>query len=417
MPSLSVNAQRLWNAHMRMAEIGATPEGGSNRPALTPEDAQARALLRQWCAELGLAEERDALANSFYRRPGTNPTAPAIAFGSHLDTVPTGGRFDGIFGVLAGLEVLRTLHEAGLSTHAPLELVNWTNEEGTRFRPAMMGSRVHAGHLPLAEALATADDAGTTVAQALAATGLAGPTPPAPRNWACLIEPHIEQGPILEAHNQDIGIVTGTVQARYFLVTVTGEPSHAGPTTMDRRKDSLSGAAEIILAVERIGRAGEPGGRSSTTWIMNSPNARGANSAITRLHCDVRHESPARAADMQAELEAAIAEIAARRSLRIEVDPYTTFGPVAFDPALSARLRQAAQSRQLATRDMTAVAGHDAVMAAAVVPAAMLFIPSVGGVTHNPGEYSTPGQLAHGAQVLLDTIMDLAGAPPGGTGN
>ena len=409
MASLSVNAQRLWNAHMRMAEIGATPEGGSNRPALSAEDAEARALLRQWCAELGLAEERDALANSFYRRPGTNASAPAIAFGSHLDTVPTGGRFDGIFGVLAGLEVLRALHEAGRATHAPLELVNWTNEEGTRFRPAMMGSRVHAGHLPLAEALATADDAGTTVAQALAATNLAGPTPPAPRHWACLIEPHIEQGPILEANHQDIGIVTGTVQARYFLVTVTGEPSHAGPTTMDRRKDSLSGAAEIILAVERIGRAGEPGGRSSTTWIMNSPNARGANSAITRLHCDVRHESPARAAEMQAELEAALAEIATRRSLKIEIDPYTTFGPVTFDPALCARLRNSAAARQLSTRDMTAVAGHDAVMAAAVVPSAMLFIPSVGGITHNPGEYSTQAQLAHGAQVLLDTILDLAG--------
>ena len=409
MTSPTVNAARLWQAHMRMADIGAAPEGGSNRPALSAEDAQARALLRQWCAELGLAEQRDALANSFYRRPGTAPAAKAVAFGSHLDTVPTGGRFDGIFGVLAGLEVLRVLHETGTSTPAPLELVNWTNEEGTRFRPAMMGSRVHAGHMPLAEALAVADDAGTTVAQALAAHALAGPLPCAPRDWACLLEPHIEQGPVLEANNQDIGIVTGTVQARYFLITVTGEPSHAGPTTMDRRRDSLSGAAEIILAVERIGRAGEPGGRSSTTWIINSPNARGANSAITRLHSDVRHEDPARAAAMQAELEAAIADIAARRGLRIDIDPYTTFGPVAFDPKLCAALRDSAAARQMSTRDMTAVAGHDAVMAAAAVPSAMLFIPSVGGVTHNPGEYSTPDQLARGAQVLLDAVLNLAG--------
>jgi N-carbamoyl-L-amino-acid hydrolase len=411
MASLSVNATRLWNAHLRMAEIAPTPEGGSNRPALSAEDAQARALLRQWCAELGLAEQRDAIANCFYRRPGTDPAAKPVAFGSHLDTVPTGGRFDGIFGVLAGLEVLRVLHETGTRTRAPLELVNWTNEEGTRFRPAMMGSRVHAGDMNLAEALAVADDAGTTVAQALAEHALAGPLPCAPRGWACLIEPHIEQGPVLEAAGQDIGIVTGTVQARYFLVTVTGEPSHAGPTTMDRRRDSLSGAAEIILAVERIGRAGEPGGRSSTTWIMNSPNARGANSAITRLHCDVRHESPARAAAMQAELEAAIAEIATRRALRIDIDPYTTFGPVAFDPAIAAVLRDSAAARQMATRDMTAVAGHDAVFAARVAPSAMLFIPSVGGVTHNPGEYSTPDQLARGAQVLLDAVLALAGTP------
>jgi N-carbamoyl-L-amino-acid hydrolase len=262
--------------------------------------------------------------------------------------------------------------------------------------------------MPLAEALAVADDAGTTVAQSLAEHALAGDVPCAPRDWACLLEPHIEQGPVLEANNQDIGIVTGTVQARYFLITVTGEPSHAGPTTMDRRRDSLSGAAEIILAVERIGRAGEPGGRSSTTWIINSPNARGANSAITRLHSDVRHEDPIRAAAMQAELEAAIAEIAARRGLDIAIDPYTTFGPVAFDPQLCAVLRDQAEARQMSTRDMTAVAGHDAVMAAAAVPAAMLFIPSVGGVTHNPGEYSTPEQLARGAQVLLDAVLALA---------
>lgn len=404
----SINAARLWHAHMRMAEIGPTPEGGSNRPALSAEDAEARALLRAWCAQLGLAEERDALANSFYRRPGTDPAAPAVAFGSHLDTVPTGGRFDGVFGVLAGLEVLRTLHEAGIATQASLELVNWTNEEGTRFRPAMMGSRVHAGHMTLAEALAVRDDSGTSVAEALAATALAGPNPPAPRDWACLIEPHIEQGPILEAAGQDIGIVTGTVQARYFLITVTGEPSHAGPTTMDRRRDSLSAAAEIILAVERIGRAGEPGGRSSTTWITNSPNARGANSAITRLHSDVRHESPARAAAMQEELTHAIAAIAAARQLRIDIDPYTTFGPVAFDPALSAQLREAAAARQMSTRDMTAVAGHDAVMAAAAVPAAMIFVPSVGGISHHPAEASTADQLAKGAQVLLDTVLALA---------
>jgi N-carbamoyl-L-amino-acid hydrolase len=281
----------------------------------------------------------------------------------------------------------------------------------------MMGSRVHAGHMPLAEALAVRDDAGISVAEALAQHGLAGPTPPAPRDWACLIEPHIEQGAVLEAAGQDIGIVTGTVQARYFQITVTGEPSHAGPTPMDRRRDSLSGAAEIVLAVERIGRAGEPGGRSSTTWIMNSPNARGANSAVTRLHSDVRHEDPARAAAMQQELESAIAGIAARRGLRIDIDPYTTFGPVRFDPALATRLREAAAARQMATRDMLAVAGHDAVMAARTVPAAMLFIPSVGGITHNPAEYSTQDQLARGAQVLLDTVLGLAGpnsGPPSG---
>ena len=409
MTALSVDAARLWNDHQRMAEIGPSPEGGSNRPSLSALDAQARALLREWCAPLALALEQDALGNMFFRRPGSDPAAPAVAFGSHLDTVPTGGRFDGVSGVLAGLEVIRVLHAAGIVTRAPLELVNWTNEEGTRFRPAMMGSRVHAGDMTLAEALAVRDDDGTSVAEALAEHRLAGPTAPGPRPWAAFLELHIEQGPILEATGQDIGIVVGTVQARYFQITVTGSPSHAGPMPMDRRRDSLAAAAEIVLAVERIGIAAEPGGRSSTTWLTNSPNARGAVSNITRLHSDVRHESPARAAEMQAALTAAITEIATSRQLQIDVDPYTTFGPVHFDPALADALRSAAEARQMTTRDMLAVAGHDAVMAARVCPAAMLFIPSIGGISHNPAESSTQEQIARGAQVLLDAVLRLAG--------
>lgn len=408
MSSLSVNAARLWSDHMRMAEIGPSPEGGSNRPALSALDAEARALLSAWCTPLGLAEERDALGNTFYRRAGRE-SLPAVAFGSHLDTVPTGGRFDGVSGVLAGLEVMRVLHQAGIATAAPLELVNWTNEEGTRFRPAMMGSRVHAGDMTLAEALAVRDDDGISVAEALTSHHLAGPTAPAPRNWAAFLELHIEQGPILESTGQDIGIVTGTVQARYFQIVVTGAPSHAGPMSMERRRDSLAAAAEIILAAEHVGISGEPGGRSSTTWITNSPNARGAVANITRLHSDVRHEDPARAAAMQTELLTAIAEIATRRQLRIDVDPYTTFGPVRFDSRIANTLRTAAATRQMTTRDMLAVAGHDAVMAARVCPAAMLFVPSVGGISHNPGEYSTPEQLAKGAQVLLDAVLVLAG--------
>lgn len=407
MSALSINAARLWSDHIRMAEIGPSPEGGSNRPALSALDAEARALLSAWCAPLGLTEERDALANTFYRRAGS-AALPAVAFGSHLDTVPTGGRFDGVFGVLAGLEVIRVLTEAGITTKAPLELVNWTNEEGTRFRPAMMGSRVHAGDMTLAEALATSDDDNISVAEALAAHNLAGPAAPAPRRWAAFLELHIEQGPILESTGQDIGIVTGTVQARYFQITVTGAPSHAGPMSMDRRRDSLAAAAEVILASERVGIAGEPGGRSSTTWITNSPNARGAVANITRLHSDVRHEDPARAAEMQTDFLAAVAEIATRRQLRIDVDPYTTFGPVRFDAKIANTLRTAAQARQMTTRDMLAVAGHDAVMAARICPAAMLFVPSVGGISHNPGEYSTPEQLAKGAQVLLDAVVALS---------
>ena len=405
----SIDADRLWQAIMDMARIGPTPEGGSCRLALSPEDAQARALLLDWCKPLGLQFEQDAIGNMFLRRTGRDDTAQPVAFGSHLDTVPTGGRFDGVFGVLAGLEVLRTLHDAGIVTRAPLELVNWTNEEGSRFRPAMMGSRVFASDMALETALAITDDKGTSVGEALRASGQAGALVPSQRGWACWLEAHIEQGPVMEATGADIGVVTGTMHARYFQLVVTGEPSHVGPTTMDRRRDSLAAAAEIILAVERIALAAEPGGRASATWIENYPNARGNVSNVTRLHCDVRHDQAERAKAMETTLRQALDEIAARRRVKIDVDPYATFGPTVFDRTLGDLLRRKAEARQLSTRDMIAAAGHDSVLIAPLCPSAMLFVPSVGGITHNPREYSTKEQMARGAQVLLDAVLELAG--------
>jgi beta-ureidopropionase / N-carbamoyl-L-amino-acid hydrolase len=405
----AIDADRLWQSIMDIAEIGATPEGGSCRLALTPEDASARGRFLEWCQKLDLHHEQDAIGNMFLRGAGTNATAPAVAFGSHLDTVPTGGRFDGIAGVLAGLEVIRALQHAGLRTKAPLELVNWTNEEGSRFRPAMMGSRVAAGELELDAALATTDDAGVSVAQALADSGQAGTLTPAPRNWSAWLELHIEQGPVMEATGAEIGIVVGTMHARYFQLVVTGEPSHVGPTEMNRRHDSLAAAAEVILAVERIGLSAEPGGRASASWIENVPNARGNVSHITQLHCDVRHDSASEAIAMEAALRQALSDIAGRRGVRIDVDPYATFGPIVFDGKLGALLRSKAADRQLSTRDMIAAAGHDSVLMAPLVPSAMLFVPSVAGITHNPKEYSTKEQIARGAQVLLDVVLELAG--------
>ncbi|HXT80848.1 MAG TPA: hydantoinase/carbamoylase family amidase [Acetobacteraceae bacterium] len=405
----TIDADRLWQSIMGIAEIGPTPEGGSCRLALTPEDAAARARFLGWCEALHLHSEQDAIGNMFLRREGTDPNSGAVAFGSHLDTVPTGGRFDGVFGVLAGLEVMRALDDAGIRTHAPLELVNWTNEEGSRFRPAMMGSRVHAANMELESALAITDDRGITVAQALRDSGQAGPLAPSPRGWRCWLEAHIEQGPVMEAAGTDIGVVVGTMHARYFQLAVTGEPSHVGPTEMGRRRDSLAAAAEIILAVERIALAAEPRGRASASWIENHPNARGNVSHLTRLHCDVRHTDPDSTIGMERALRDTLAEIAGRRQVRIDVDPYATFGPIVFDTALGAVLRKKAQDRQLLVSDMTAAAGHDSMLIAPLCPSAMLFVPSVAGITHNPKEYSTKEQLARGAQVLLDTVLELAG--------
>lgn len=405
----TIDPDRLWQSIMDIAEIGPTPEGGSCRLALTPADTAARALFLHWCQPLGLHHEQDAIGNMFVRRTGSDASAPAIAFGSHLDTVPTGGRFDGIVGVLAGLEVMRVLQDAGITTKAPLELVNWTNEEGSRFRPAMMGSRVAAGEFPLASALAITDDDGVSVAKALADSGQAGPLVPASRDWSAWLELHIEQGPVMEATGAEIGIVVATMHARYFQITVTGEPSHVGPTAMNRRHDSLAAAAELILAVERIGLSAEPDGRASASWIENIPNARGNVPHITRLHCDVRHNSQEAAVAMDAGLRGALSGIAARRGVRIDVDPYATFGPIVFDTRLGSLLRRKAADRQLTTQDMIAAAGHDSVLMAPLVPSAMLFVPSVAGITHNPKEYSTKEQVARGAQVLLDAVLELAG--------
>jgi N-carbamoyl-L-amino-acid hydrolase len=405
----AIDPDRLWQSIMDMAEIGATPQGGSCRLALTTEDTAARAVFLRWCQPLGLRLEQDAIGNMFLRRAGSDSAAPAVAFGSHLDTVPTGGRFDGVAGVLAGLEVLRALHDSGLTTKAPLELVNWTNEEGSRFRPAMMGSRVAAGALPLSTALATTDDHGTSVAKALADSGQAGKLTPGPRDWSAWLELHIEQGPVMEATGAEIGIVTGTMHARYFQLAFTGDPSHAGATAMNHRHDSLAAAAEVILAVERIGRGAEPDGRTSASWIENVPNARGNVPHITRLHCDVRHNSAEQAVAMEAALRQALSDIGTRRGVHIDLDPYAMFGPIVFDSRLGALLRRKAADRQLSTRDMIAAAGHDSVLMAPLVPSAMLFVPSVAGITHNPKEYSTRQQVARGAQVLLDAVLELAG--------
>jgi len=405
----TVDADRLWQSIMDMAAIGSIPGNGSCRLALSPEDAAARALFLRWCQPLGLHHEQDAIGNMFLRRPGADPAAAAVAFGSHLDTVPTGGRFDGVAGVLAGLEVIRTLDQAGIRTRTPLELVNWMNEEGSRFRPAMMGSRVATGEFSLEAALAITDDDGVSVAQALKETGQSGPLPPAPRNWSAWLELHIEQGPVMEATGAEIGIVVGTMQARYFQLDVLGEPSHVRPTEMSRRHDSLAAAAEVILAVERTALSAEPHGCASATWIENIPNARGNVPHLTRLHCDVRHNQAEQAVAMEAALRQGLSEIERRRGVRIDIDPYSTFGPVVFDARLGALLRQKAQDRQLPTRDMIAAAGHDSVLMAPLVPSAMLFVPSMAGITHNPKEYSTKEQVARGAQILLDAVLELAG--------
>ena len=402
-----VNRDRLWSALMEIGRIGETPDGGCRRLALTQEDAQARALLTQWAQAAGCAVSSDAIGNLFLRRSGAQDDAPAVAMGSHLDTVRTGGKFDGVLGVIAGLEALRVLHETGARTRAPVELVVWTNEEGARFSPMTMGSSVFVGDITLDFALAQRDPDGVSVAEALARTGLAGDRRGS-HPLAAYLELHVEQGPLLKEGGEAIGVVTGSFRAHYFVASITGEAGHVGPALMEHRRDAFAAAAELTLAIERIGRARGRDGRSNAPHVEVYPNARGVIPASARLSCDVRHADPAEVERMEEELRAAARDIAARRGVGVAVERYFQFGPLACDGSMADLVRRQADALGLRRRDLLTVASHDAVPMMRFCPTALFFVPSETGVSHNPTEFSTPDQCGDGADVLLNAVLELA---------
>ena len=405
MLNLRVNGARLWASLMEIGEIGATPAGGCRRLALTDEDRRARDLFVSWVTATGATVTVDRIGNVFARRAGRRPDLAPVMIGSHLDTVPTGGKFDGILGVMAGVEVLRTMQEAGIETEHPIEVAVWTNEEGARFSPAMFGSNVFAGRVSLEDALATPDVAGVTVGEALRATGYAGDTPIGGRAIHAYFELHNEQGPELEAGGQEVGIVVGSFTARYFLARITGIPAHVGPTAMAQRRNALIGASHLLIALDAIGRAHGEGGRSSAGKIRVFPNVPGVIANEVEINCDVRHSDPATADVMAAEFKADAARIARETDLGIDLDPRGTFGPMRFDRHLGDRLRTAATELGFTHRDLLTVAGHDAIFVADVAPAAMLFAPSVGGISHNESEWTTPEHATKGADVLLQAVL------------
>ena len=410
--SLRVDAQRLWQRLMALAEIGATPRGGVCRLALTELDCQGRERFVGWARELGCTLRRDAIGNLFARRAGLDDTLPAVATGSHLDTQPTGGRFDGNYGVLAGLEVLHTLHDAGIRTRAPLEVCVWTNEEGSRFVPVMMGSGVYAGAFPLAHALQARDGAGISVQEALQATAQGGPAPAsvadgAPR-FGAYFEAHIEQGPVLEDEGITIGVVSGALGQRWYDVTVQGMEAHAGPTPMALRRDALLPATRLMQRVHEIAMAEQPDGRGTVGHVDVFPNSRNVIPGRVRFSVDFRHLDAAGLARMDAALHAAVAQ-AATPGVSIEVQQVVEFPPQPFDPALRALIEQGAQRLGLSHRALPSGAGHDAVYVARTAPAAMIFVPCKDGISHNETEDARPEHLAAGADVLLHAMLARAG--------
>ena len=408
---MEINGQRLWNSLMEMAEIGATDKGGCRRLALTDLDRQGRDLFQSWCKEIGCTVTIDEMGNIFARREGRNPDLPPVQAGSHLDTQPTGGKFDGVYGVLGALEVLRTLHDHNYSTESPLEAICWTNEEGARFSPAMIGSGVWAGIFDLEFGHTRADPEGMTIREELERIGYAG-SQEMGRPLHAYFEAHIEQGPILVEEGTTIGIVTDAQGQRWYELTLTGVESHAGPTPMDRRRDSLLGAARVISLVNQIGLAHAPLACATVGMIDSHPNSRNVIPGRTFLTVDFRHPDDEVLAEMDQALRQGVSEIATEGALESELDQIFYYAPVPFDQTCVAAVREGAAENGYAAREIVAGAGHDACFIAQTAPTSMVFIPCVDGISHNEVEDIDPAWATAGANVILHAVLGKASDRP-----
>ncbi|NKC31538.1 allantoate amidohydrolase [Falsiroseomonas selenitidurans] len=402
---------RLWDSLMEFSRIGATAKGGNNRQTLTELDGEARALLQRQAEAAGALLSLDRLGNMALTRPGRDPSRRPVAIGSHLDTQPTGGKFDGVLGVLAGLEILRALDEAGIETEAPVMLINWTNEEGARFSPPMMGSGGAMGIFPEPEVLAKTDSAGAAFGAELARIGWAGSADPAAlQGLEAYFELHIEQGPVLERLGLDLGIVTHALAQHWFEVVVTGEEAHGG-SSMAGRRDAMMGAAEMMLAIEAAALAA--GARATVGRATLHPDSRNVVPGRVWFSLDTRHDDEHKLAALAATLRAEAASIGARRGLSIAVEDFWISPATLFATPLVTRLREAAVARGIAFQEMPTAIGHDAVYCARRVPSVMLFCPCHGGISHNEAESITPAWAEAGLLVMADAVLATAGVARG----
>lgn len=405
--TIRIDGQRLWASLMEMAKIGATEKGGVCRLALTDVDKAARDLFVRWCEEAGCTVTIDRMGNIFGRREGRRPELPPVMTGSHIDSQPTGGKFDGIYGVLSGLEVIRALNDANAETEAPIEVSAWTNEEGSRFAPAMVSSGVFAGVFDLEYGLSRADLDGKTMGEELKRIGYAGEHPVG-KPVRAFFEAHIEQGPILEAEKKTIGVVTDAQGQRWYECTFTGQEAHAGPTPMATRRDALVGAARVIDAVNRIGLENAPLACATVGLVEVFPNSRNTIPGRVFFTIDLRHPDADTLSRMDAALRGAIETIAGDIGLETQLEQIWYSPPVPFDRECVAAVRAAAERHGYPHRDIVSGAGHDACYIARVAPTAMIFIPCEGGISHNEIEAATPEDAAAGCQILLEAMLSRA---------
>jgi N-carbamoyl-L-amino-acid hydrolase len=405
--NLDIDGGRLWRSLMEMSEIGRTPNGGVCRLALTDEDKAGRDLFIEWCEGAGCTIRIDAMGNIFARRAGLDDSLPPIMTGSHLDTVPTGGKFDGALGVLAGLEIMRSLQDLNYRTNAPLELVVWTNEEGSRFSPAMVSSGVFAGAIPMDVAKARRDKSGLALGDELARIGYVGSEPVGGRPVSAFFELHIEQGPILEAEKKTIGVVSAVQALRWYEIRLTGQEAHAGTTPMNMRRDALVGAAEIIREVDAIARRAGEAGRGTVGFIEATPNGRNVVSGEVFLCVDLRHPDDAVLSNMGQALAAAVERLEHDAGLTCDFKQVIHTPAIVFDEACISLVRDAAERRGYPWKTMISGAGHDAVYMNRVAPTTMVFVPCRDGLSHNEAEWASPEDCAAGCAVLLDALLSF----------
>ena len=408
MTAISIDSGRLWNSLMELAKIGATAKGGVRRLALTDLDGQARDLFIRWCKEAGCTVTVDGIGNIFARRPGKDDRLPPVITGSHIDTQPSGGKFDGNYGVMAGLEVLRTLNDSRVQTQAPIEVAVWTNEEGSRFTPVMMGSGVFVGAFPLETTLQRPDLEGISVGEALKKIGYAGPQPVGSRPIGAYFEAHIEQGPILEDTNKVIGVVTGALGLRWYDVVVSGQDAHAGPTPMRLRKDAMVAASKMVTEINALAHRYQPDGRGTVGFMQVKPNSRNVIPGEVRFSVDLRHARDDQLDRMEGEMRATSNEIASAHNVDVTIERVANYPACNFDAGCVSAVRNAAVTLKLSHMDIVSGAGHDAIYMARVTPTSMIFVPCEGGISHNEIENAKPEDLAAGCNVLLNVILDRA---------
>lgn len=407
---IRVNGERLWARHMELAEIGGTERGGCNRQALTDEDIAGRERFIGWCRAAGCDVRIDEIGNIFARRAGNDPDAAPVITGSHLDTQPTGGKFDGIFGVLAGLEVIETLNDHDISTRHPIEVVVWCNEEGCRFTTAMMGSAVWSGNMPIEEAMALADTAGITVADELARTGHGGPEKASPFPVKAAFEAHIEQGPVLEDEALTIGIVTGVQNMSRHEIIITGQEAHAGPTPMTLRKDPMRALSVFLPQLYSVCASKGLDARITFGVIEAEPASNNTVPGRVTMTVDIRHPDKATYESMVEEARRAIEEACANEGTPVTMREFFFAAGVEFNSGCIESVEKATQTLGHSNRRIVSGAGHDSCNVASVAPTAMIFIPCEDGISHNEAENAEPAHVKAGADVLLHSMLDQAGA-------